>query len=70
MLGLKGHIVNFVVRRLKKLVPAWSLPAALTFKQVQAKGTQLSLKPVTVNLDDIAFLQYTGGTTGVSRERC
>ena len=67
MLGLKGHIVNFVVRRLKKLVPAWSLPAALTFKQVQAKGTQLSLKPVTVNLDDIAFLQYTGGTTGVSK---
>ncbi|MDO1580914.1 long-chain fatty acid--CoA ligase [Rhizobium oryzicola] len=67
MLGLKGHIVNFVVRRLKKLVPAWSLPAAHTFKQVQAKGAESSLKPVTVNLDDIAFLQYTGGTTGVSK---
>ncbi|MCY1664837.1 long-chain fatty acid--CoA ligase [Rhizobium sp. SL86] len=67
MLGLKGHIVNFVVRRVKKLVPAWSIPTALTFKSVLAAGGGKALKPVDIGLDDIAFLQYTGGTTGVSK---
>lgn len=67
MLGLKGHIVNLVVRRVKKLVPAWSMPTALPFKQVMARGAGMSLKPVDTGLDDIAFLQYTGGTTGVSK---
>lgn len=67
MLGLKGHIVNLVVRRVKKLVPAWSMPTALSFKRVMAIGAGLNLKPVDTNLDDVAFLQYTGGTTGVSK---
>ncbi len=67
MLGLKGLLVNFVVRSVKKLVPAFSLPGAHSFKQVLAAGSQLSFKPVEINLEDVAFLQYTGGTTGVSK---
>ena len=67
MLGLKGHIVNLVVRRVKKLVPAWSLPAAKSFKQVIAEGARSAMSPVEVSAEDIAFLQYTGGTTGVSK---
>ncbi|MGE6741971.1 long-chain fatty acid--CoA ligase [Allorhizobium pseudoryzae] len=67
MLGLKGHIVNFVVRRVKKLVPAWSIPSALSFKSVLSAGSGKALTPVEIGLDDIAFLQYTGGTTGVSK---
>jgi len=67
MLGLKGHIVNLVVRRVKKLVPAWSIPSALSFKSVLSKGAGQTLKPTEVSLGDIAFLQYTGGTTGVSK---
>ncbi len=67
MLGLKGHIVNLVVRRVKKLVPEWSIPSALSFKSVLSKGAGQTLKPVEVSLGDIAFLQYTGGTTGVSK---
>jgi long-chain acyl-CoA synthetase len=65
--GVKGTIVNFVVRKVKKLVPAWSLPQAVSFKHVLADGARLTLKPVTVGQDDVAFLQYTGGTTGVSK---
>jgi len=67
MLGLKGHIVNLVVRRVKKLVPEWSLPSAKSFKQVLAEGAGKTVKPVEVSGPDIAFLQYTGGTTGVSK---
>ncbi|KGD86416.1 long-chain fatty acid--CoA ligase [Rhizobium sp. YS-1r] len=67
MLGLKGHIVNLVVRRAKKLVPKWSLPSAKSFKQVIAEGARLTMNPVEVHGRDIAFLQYTGGTTGVSK---
>ncbi|MBW6423286.1 long-chain fatty acid--CoA ligase [Rhizobium sp. XQZ8] len=67
MLGLKGHIVNLVVRRVKKLVPEWSLPSAKSFKQVLAEGAAKAMKPVEVSGPDIAFLQYTGGTTGVSK---
>lgn len=67
MLGFKGHIVNLVVRRVKKLVPAWSLPSARQFKEVQAEGARQALKPVEIDSDDVAFLQYTGGTTGVSK---
>lgn len=67
MLGLKGHIVNLVVRRVKKMVPAWSLPGHTPFKTALAQGAALTLKPVEVKRDDIAFLQYTGGTTGVSK---
>ncbi|HEY5635644.1 MAG TPA: long-chain-fatty-acid--CoA ligase [Burkholderiales bacterium] len=67
LLGLKGLLVNFVVRKVKKMVPVYSLPGALQFNDVIAEGTNLPLKPVDVGHDDIAFLQYTGGTTGVSK---
>ncbi len=65
--GLKGMIVNFVVRNVKKMVPAFSLPNAIPFKQALSQGARLSLKPVELGHDDVAFLQYTGGTTGVSK---
>jgi len=67
LLGLKGLIVNIVVRKVKKLVPAWSLPGHLSFKAVLAKGAGQTLKAVDVKPSDVAFLQYTGGTTGVSK---
>ena len=67
LLGAKGMIVNFVVRTVKKMVPAWSIPNAVPFKRVLAEGARLSLKPVQAGHDDVAFLQYTGGTTGVSK---
>ncbi len=67
MLGLKGHIVNFVVRTIKKMVPAWSLPGHVSFKDVLAAGDRRGLTPVDVAVEDLAFLQYTGGTTGVSK---
>ncbi|MGB4080273.1 MAG: AMP-binding protein [Bacteroidia bacterium] len=65
--GLKGGIVNLVVKHIKKMVPAYDLPSAVSFKSILAEG--LGKKPTQVNLthDDIAFLQYTGGTTGVSK---
>jgi len=67
LLGFKGVIVNLVVRRLKKMVPAYSLPSAVQFKAALAagKGQPLSTRPI--GPDDVAFLQYTGGTTGVSK---
>jgi long-chain acyl-CoA synthetase len=67
LLGAKGMIVNLVVRRVKKLVPAWSIPNAVPFNRMLADGARLILKPVAVGHDDVAFLQYTGGTTGVSK---
>jgi long-chain acyl-CoA synthetase len=68
MLGaLKGTIVNLVVRKVKKLVPAYSLPGAIAFNRMMAEGARETFKPVTIGHDDIAFLQYTGGTTGVSK---
>lgn len=67
MLGLKGHIVNLVVRKVKKLVPAWSIPGHTSFKAMLAQGEKQALKPVDVVSSDVAFLQYTGGTTGVSK---
>ena len=65
--GLKGTIVNFVVRKIKKMVPAFSLPSAISFNKVLAEGARLTLTPVQQGHDDIVFLQYTGGTTGVSK---
>ncbi|MDY0975128.1 long-chain-fatty-acid--CoA ligase [Massilia sp. CFBP9012] len=65
--GLKGTLVNLVVRKVKKMVPAYSLPGAIGFNKVLADGARETLKPVTIGHDDIAFLQYTGGTTGVSK---
>ncbi|MBK7647923.1 MAG: long-chain-fatty-acid--CoA ligase [Betaproteobacteria bacterium] len=67
MLGLKGVVVNFIVRHIKKLVPAWSLSGALGFKQALATGRRHGWTPVPLTRDDIAFLQYTGGTTGISK---
>jgi long-chain acyl-CoA synthetase len=68
MLGtLKGAIVNLVVRKVKKLVPAFSLPGSISYKRMLAEGSRMTLTPVKLGHDDIAFLQYTGGTTGVSK---
>ena len=67
LLGLKGLTVNFVVRRVRKLVSSWSLPGHQTFKTVIAKGSSLTLEAVDVKSSDVALLQYTGGTTGVSK---
>src|SRR5678816_860144 len=67
MLGVKGLIVNLVVRKVKKMVPAYDLPGALTFKQALAEGAGAKLSTPPLTHDDIAFLQYTGGTTGVSK---
>jgi long-chain acyl-CoA synthetase len=65
--GVKGMLVNFVVRNVKKMVPAFSLPNALRFKDVLAQGASMKLTPVELTPQDVAFLQYTGGTTGVSK---
>ncbi|MFL6676381.1 MAG: long-chain-fatty-acid--CoA ligase [Massilia sp.] len=65
--GLKGTLVNFVVRKLKKMVPGYSLAGATGFNKLLAEGARMALKPVAIGHDDIAFLQYTGGTTGVSK---
>jgi long-chain acyl-CoA synthetase len=68
MLGFpKGAIVNFVVKYVKKLVPHFSLPKSVSLNSVLAKGAGAELKKVEINQDDLAFLQYTGGTTGVSK---
>lgn len=67
MLGLKGLIVNLVVRRVKKLVPAWSIPGHHAFNSVLAKGGRSTMTKPLVAPGDVAFLQYTGGTTGVSK---
>ena len=67
LLGLKGPLVNFVVRRVKKMVPDFSLPQSITFKQALARAAHIELKPVAQEPGDIAFLQYTGGTTGVAK---
>jgi long-chain acyl-CoA synthetase len=65
--ALKGTLVNLVVRRVKKMVPPYSLPGAAAFNQVLAAGRKLTLQTPAIGPDDIAFLQYTGGTTGVSK---
>jgi long-chain acyl-CoA synthetase len=67
MLGVKGLLVNLVVRKVKKMVPAYDLPGAVTFKQALADGAGGKLDTPHLTHDDIAFLQYTGGTTGVSK---
>ncbi len=68
MLGTaKGMLVNFVVRHVKKLVPAWSLPTSINFTSALASGRRHGMDPVSLCHEDIAFLQYTGGTTGVSK---
>jgi long-chain acyl-CoA synthetase len=67
MLGLKGVIVNLVVRKVKKMVPPFDLPGAISFRQALSEGSSKPLSTPLLGHDDIAFLQYTGGTTGVSK---
>jgi long-chain acyl-CoA synthetase len=69
LMGLKGHLINLIVRHVKKAVPSWSLDSALNFKEAlqQGKNTRASFEQVLIKDDDIAFLQYTGGTTGVAK---
>ncbi len=63
----KGAIVDYVVRHRRKAVPAWNIPSAIRFKDVLKAGRSMRLNDVPLNHGDIAFLQYTGGTTGVSK---
>ncbi|MDR5855479.1 long-chain fatty acid--CoA ligase [Caballeronia sp. LZ062] len=67
LMGVKGLLVNFVVRKVKKLVPEWSLPGSVRFNDAIAEGGGRALQPVAQTPDDVAFLQYTGGTTGVAK---
>jgi len=64
---LKGALVNYVVRNVKKMVPAFNLPNAVRFNDAVARGTRGTLKRPDLKPDDVAVLQYTGGTTGVSK---
>ena len=65
--GLKGTITNFVVRKVKKMVPSYSLPGALSLKKILSENKGKKGQQVQISRDDLAFLQYTGGTTGVSK---
>ena len=65
--GAKGMLVNFVVRTIKKMVPDYSLPSSVRFKDALAQGAKMPFQPAQLKNTDIAFLQYTGGTTGVSK---
>lgn len=64
---LKRYAVNFMVRSVKKMVPAWEIPSTIPFRQVLGVGAQHPLQEVTLTHDDLALLQYTGGTTGVAK---
>ncbi len=64
---LKGTLVNYVVRNVKKMVPAFNLPQAVRFNEAVARGTKAPFKKPDIKADDVAVLQYTGGTTGVSK---
>lgn len=64
---LKGSIVNFVVKYVKKMVPSFSLNNTVNFNDVLARGAELTFEPVDISGEDLAFLQYTGGTTGLSK---
>ena len=65
--GFKGLLTNLVVKHVKKMVPDWDIPAAVGFKQALQAGSRSQLKDVPLTHEDIAFLQYTGGTTGVAK---
>jgi long-chain acyl-CoA synthetase len=67
MLAVKGRIVDLMLRRVKKVVPKYSLPGAIRFTDAMRQGRKLSLSRVPISHDDLAFLQYTGGTTGVAK---
>lgn len=63
----KSALINFVVKRVKKLVPTWHLPGSVTFNSAITKGSEQAFVPVKLSQQDVAFLQYTGGTTGRSK---
>ncbi|WP_036170752.1 long-chain-fatty-acid--CoA ligase [Massilia sp. 9096] len=65
--GVKGMLVDFVVRNVKKMVPDFTIPHMVRFKDALAQGAKMPFKPVALSGADVAFLQYTGGTTGVSK---
>jgi long-chain acyl-CoA synthetase len=65
--AMKGTVVNLVVRRVKKMVPPYALDNATPFNRVLAEGHKLTLQPPQIGPQDVAFLQYTGGTTGVAK---
>jgi long-chain acyl-CoA synthetase len=67
MLGWKGPLVDFVLRHVKRMIPAWSLPGSLPLSEALDEGRRRKLERVPITHDDIAFLQYTGGTTGVAK---
>jgi long-chain acyl-CoA synthetase len=68
LLGMpKGFVVNFVLRHVRKQVPPWSMPGSVSFKSVLGMGLGLKLEVVPLGPTDIAFLQYTGGTTGIAK---
>jgi len=67
LLSFKGLLVDFVLRRVKKAVPAFSIPGAIRLSDALAEGRKRTLEQVPIGPDDIAFLQYTGGTTGVAK---
>jgi len=67
MLAIKGRLVDLVLRRVKKVIPKFSLPGAIRFSDAMHQGRKLSLSRVPLSHDDLAFLQYTGGTTGIAK---
>jgi len=67
LLAAKGRVVDLVLRRVKRMVPPWTLPGAIRFTDAMKAGRKRALSPIPIGHDDIAFLQYTGGTTGVAK---
>jgi len=65
--GIKGKFMSFAVKYIKKMVPAWKLPNSVSFKKVMQEGKWQEMQEVSLTHADTAFLQYTGGTTGVSK---
>jgi long-chain acyl-CoA synthetase len=67
MLGLKGIVVDFVLRHGKKMIPRWNIPGSMRLSEALAEGRRRKLEHVPIAHEDIAFLQYTGGTTGIAK---
>ena len=64
--GLKGHLINFIVRRIRKMIPPYNIPGAIPLMHALKEGGKIEFIPIQIKSSDIAFLQYTGGTTGIS----